>query len=666
MSVSLEEFYSLVLESELVPEVELRMQREKHRPKDAQELAKRLVREGLLTHYQASMIYQGRGSHLVLGEYAIQSKLGAGGMGLVFKALHRSMHRAVALKILPKSAVNSDELVRRFQREMRALARLSHVNIVAALDASKSKGVHYLVMEYVEGKDLAGIVQQQGPLSVSEAVNCLLQAAKGLQYAHSRGITHRDIKPSNLLLNHVGCVKILDLGLARIERLNPEESATEEDLTATGLILGSFDYLAPEQADNFKLADQRSDIYSLGCTLHFLLTGRPVYTGSSAIQKILAHRESPIPLLREAVPQVPEELECLFQSMLAKSPDDRPQSMEEVSQQLQRCVPDADRCQVALDRSQLPSSSRRYRDPSTLLREKLSDSTSESDRHAADASQRQQMVTPAADSELEIGRWILSIGGTLIVRRHDPPAQVLNIGKANQLAEGSCSILQCSFPAGYELRFDQARRLVELQELRSLFFLGGKIEAESISCLTSLPKLRNLDLSNVRLDENAFGRIWELISLTGLNLSATGVTDRCLRGVSKLENLKLLSLDDNRRITSIGLQSLTGLSRLDSLYLSRTAVIDLGLEVLHCAVPKVQNLALAGTPVSDAAADWLIGFTKLQDLDLSATRLSDRGLKKLSQLISLRHLSVTASRVSPTGVAQFCHSCPNCEVDAFE
>src|SRR5690606_25256503 len=206
-------------------------------------------------------IYQGRGSHLVLGEYAIQSKLGAGGMGLVFKALHRSTHRAVALKILPKSAVNSDELVRRFQREMRALARLSHVNIVAALDASKSKGVHYLVMEYVEGKDLAGIVQQQGPLSVSEAVNCLLQAAKGLQYAHSRGITHRDIKPSNLLLNHVGCVKILDLGLARIERLNPEESATEEDLTATGLILGSFDYLAPEQADNFKLADQRSDIY---------------------------------------------------------------------------------------------------------------------------------------------------------------------------------------------------------------------------------------------------------------------------------------------------------------------------------------------------------------------------------------------------------------------
>lgn len=664
MALSVEEFQALVAASGLLSEAELRAKRALHRPRSAREFAQRLVREELLTRYQALMIYKGRGSELTLGEYVIQSQLGAGGMGLVFKALHRTLNRVVALKILPKSALSSDELVRRFHREMRAMARLSHPNIVAAHDAGKHNGVHYLVMEYVEGKDLSALVHQQGPLSLAEAANCVLQSAEGLRYVHDRGVTHRDIKPSNLLLDQVGCVKILDLGLARVEQLK-DDSSTEEDITETGLILGSFDYLAPEQAEHFKLADHRADVYSLGCTLYFLLTGRPVYPGKSPIQKVLAHRESPIPSLRTEAPDAPESLDRLFQQMLAKSPTDRLQSMIEVHRRLLQAVPDALSCRVVLDRNRLSPTVAGTQEPSAMLREALVDSVSGSESQHTEPEGEADPGSGEAPSEFETAQWILSQGGTLVVREAETPGRIVNVYNLGELTDQACSVLQCSFPAGWNFGKEPAHRLQQLPHLRNLLLHGAVVEADAFPHLQTLPNLKSLDLAGAHIPKAAFNQLFELRQLQGLNVADAGVTDDVLAGLGQLPDLRLLSLDENQKITSIGLRRLRGLERLESLFLSKTATIDIGLATVAAGLPRLTCLAVACTPITDNAARSLVALTELRELNLAGTRISDRGLQMLGELKRLKHLNLTGSRVTPTGAARFRHKHPECEVEAF-
>ncbi|HEX4143687.1 MAG TPA: serine/threonine-protein kinase [Pirellulales bacterium] len=186
-------------------------------PKDAEALAKQLVESGELTPFQAQHVLAGKVKALILGNYTILDKIGAGGMGQVFKAEHRRMKRVVALKMLPPAVTKDPAAVARFQREVEAAAKLRHTHIVAADDADEAHGAHFLVMEYVEGKDLSALVKKNGPFPVATAVNYVLQAARGLQFAHGEGVVHRDIKPANLLLDKKGVVKILDMGLARID-----------------------------------------------------------------------------------------------------------------------------------------------------------------------------------------------------------------------------------------------------------------------------------------------------------------------------------------------------------------------------------------------------------------------------------------------------------------
>ena len=266
----------------------------------------------------------------VLGDYVLLRPIGAGGMGRVFEAKHRTMDRVVALKVLPSARMKDVEQVNRFRQEVKAAAKLFHPNIVTAFDAGEERGIHYLVMEYVDGSALSQTVKQHGPVTLETAISYTLQAAQGLQYAHSRGVVHRDIKPSNLMLDADGSVKILDMGTARFGG----EEKKEENLTQTGVIMGTVNYMSPEQARDAHSVDYRTDIYSLGCTFYYLLTGKPLYEGDM-IKTLLAHAREPIPNIQEFDRHIPDWVDETLKRMLAKNPDDRFQSITELIERIE-------------------------------------------------------------------------------------------------------------------------------------------------------------------------------------------------------------------------------------------------------------------------------------------------------------------------------------------
>lgn len=315
---------------------------------DVEAVVADLVHRGRVTKFQIERVTGDPPGVLVLGNYVLLDKIGAGGMGEVFKAEHRRMKRLVALKVLPQSVTEDADSLGRFQREVEAVSRLSHPNIVAAHDADEAKGVHFFVMEFIVGEDLSRLVRRAGAQPLGTAMQLTMQAARGLEYAHARGIVHRDIKPSNLLLDREGHVKILDMGLARIDEPGAEAAGA---LTTTGMVMGTIDYMSPEQALDAKQAGPQSDIYSLGCTLYFLVAGRPPFDGETVMQKLLAHRESPIPSYRKLLstsghdvaddPEATvraEAFDDILRRMLAKKPGDRFATMTEVIAALETSI----------------------------------------------------------------------------------------------------------------------------------------------------------------------------------------------------------------------------------------------------------------------------------------------------------------------------------------
>jgi serine/threonine protein kinase len=304
----------------------------------ADALARALVQDGKLTTYQAGALLQGKAQGLLIGRYLVLDKLGEGGMGVVFRARHRPTGRLVALKVLPPSLARDADAVQRFRREFRVASQLSHPNVVAAIEANEDRGVHYLTMEYVPGDDLNRLVASGGPMSVKLALHCVIQVARGLEAAHAQGIVHRDVKPGNVMIDPAGSVRLLDLGLARVIEASAGFGASEAGpLTRTGSFLGTVDYLAPEQAHDAKSVDGRADIYSLGCTLYFLLTGKPPFPGETVLKRLMGHQERPAPSLRPTRPEVPEALEQVYQRMMAKRPGDRPRTISEVILALEGC-----------------------------------------------------------------------------------------------------------------------------------------------------------------------------------------------------------------------------------------------------------------------------------------------------------------------------------------
>jgi eukaryotic-like serine/threonine-protein kinase len=296
---------------------------------DAEALARGLVQRNLLTAYQARKFWKGQGADLFLNQYVLMDKIGEGGMGEVFRATHKSLGRDVALKVMRRERMANPESVKRFRREIRAAATLSHENVVLAYDADQSGEVHFFAMEYVDGPNLDAHVRRKGRLPVGEACDYARQVALGLQHAHEKGLIHRDIKPSNLLLSRAGDVKISDLGLVLVD---DPGSGSVSRITKEGLTVGTPDFLAPEQARNPRGADIRADIYSLGCTLYYLLTAEVPHPTGTPTEKMLRHARSPFPVPDRA--DLPAGLGEVLLKMTARKPEDRYSTPAEVAEAL--------------------------------------------------------------------------------------------------------------------------------------------------------------------------------------------------------------------------------------------------------------------------------------------------------------------------------------------
>ncbi|QVL32597.1 serine/threonine protein kinase [Telmatocola sphagniphila] len=301
---------------------------------DPQEIAKEIVQRKWLTPYQVKEFWKGKGDKLILKQYIIVDKIGEGGMGDVYKARHSTMDREVAIKLIRQKRLSNPDAIKRFQKEIQAAAQLQHENVVIAYDADQQGDSHFFVMEYVEGINLFELVKKSGALPVASACEYILQAAMGLQHAYERGMVHRDIKPANLLLNKTGTVKILDMGLARIDTAT---SADETRLTTEGITFGTPDFISPEQCRNPRDVDIRSDIYALAASLYYLLTGSPMYPTGTPAQKMIAHNTEPIPTVDRI--DMPAGLPEIITKALAKDPALRYQTPVEFAEALKPYAP---------------------------------------------------------------------------------------------------------------------------------------------------------------------------------------------------------------------------------------------------------------------------------------------------------------------------------------
>ena len=300
-------------------------------------LASAMIDKGTITPWQSEKLLQGKFKGFILGRYKLLNLLGKGEMSSIYLAEHTRMKRKCAIKVLPANKVRDTSYLGRFHREAQAVAALDHNNIVRAYDVdTETEGgveIHFLVMEYVEGKDIEKLLEIRQQFTIIEAADYIRQAAEGLSHAHEHGLVHRDIKPGNLLVDLKGVVKILDLGLARFFRDNETESLT---IKHDEKVLGTADYLAPEQAVDSHAVDERADIYSLGCTLYFVLTGHPPFTDGTLVQRLLAHQTKAPPSIRKQRPDVPESLVLIVEKMMQKRKDDRYQSAAEVAAALSK------------------------------------------------------------------------------------------------------------------------------------------------------------------------------------------------------------------------------------------------------------------------------------------------------------------------------------------
>jgi serine/threonine protein kinase len=593
------------------------------------ELAKALVHHKLLTGWQASMLTQGKAKVLTLGNYVLLEKLGSGGMGIVFKAQHRRMKRVVAIKVVNATVTKSPKAVQRFLREVEASGKLNHPNIVAAFDADEADGVPFLVMEFVDGIDLSGLVKKDGPLPVDKAVRYILQAARGLESAHAAHIVHRDIKPGNLLVDGQGTVKVLDLGMARFA--SDQSSTPVDELTKSGSIMGTCDFMSPEQALNTKHADERSDIYSLGCTLFYILTGHPMYQGETAMEKFMGHRSAPIPSLRRFRADVPKMLDTVYQRMVAKDPVRRQQSMQEVIVDLEAlaaCVK-----LFAIGPPDIASSSTIHRPgPSpytwfvrglrwwllaaasglialvlliSLVYLAVTERSSEKQLSLATSPRPKLVPTSTVPDTVATGKSLAPTSGTVPAIDRAWCDQVATLPAEKQIEAVARKLQERNpeFNGKIEHQIDKGQVI----ELRFL--------TDAVSDITPLRALRHLQRLTCRGSREKNGKLIDLSPLQGLPLIHLECRHSRITDLSPLRGMQLISLDCSfNYIGDIG--PLRGMP-LTKLNFSANTVTDLSplqgmrLTSLRCDTTRVKDLTpLRGMPLTSLNC----GYTEVVDL----------------------------------------------------
>ena len=337
-TVTAEKLVELVEKSQLVePEVlrkaldQIRSEHAGSLPSDPIALAKALQKQKVITRWHSEKLLQGKYKGFFLGKHKLLGHIGSGGMSSVYLAEHMKMHDLRAIKVLPQSKLGKSSYLARFQQEAKAIASLNHPNVVRAHDIDNQGDTHYIVMEYVDGDDLQTIVKKKGPLPFDKVANYIAQAAHGLQHAHDIGLIHRDVKPANVLINSEGKVKILDLGLA----LFSDDAAASLTMDFNDKVLGTADYLAPEQALNSHNVDHRADLYGLGCTMYYLLTGHPPFPEGTIAQRIAKHQKAMPKEIRKIRPECPGELEGICWKLLQKDPKFRYASAAQTAEVLE-------------------------------------------------------------------------------------------------------------------------------------------------------------------------------------------------------------------------------------------------------------------------------------------------------------------------------------------
>jgi eukaryotic-like serine/threonine-protein kinase len=607
---------------------------------DPKTLAGELIRRSWLTPYQANQLLQGRGHELLLGSYVLLERLGEGGMGQVFKARNWKLGRVVALKLIRKERLDNPDAIHRFEREVRSAAALSHPNIVHADDADHVGGTHLLVIEYVEGTDLAKLVKKNGPLPVAQACEYIRQAALGLQHAHERGMVHRDIKPANLLLTADGkTVKILDMGLARFDQPagDDEKSST---MTQEGMVMGTPDYIAPEQAVESHTVDIRADLYSLGCTFYFLLTGRVPFRGGTFIQKINRHQFEEPPAIEGLRPEVPQEVAAIVRRLMAKKPDDRYQTPAEVATALTAGSEPANGDDRTCAEGQSPAAAA---------------ATSGDRLESAFEYMVQRDDTVALDSPGSLGRkegkrrllygvagGTLALAGSVVLLallfrgalRQQPP-----VGPALQGGEETVRVK-------VDPTVDPDRKAAEY-----VLSIGGTVrindQEPDLTKATDLPKvafrLTWVFLgNNKQVSDAGLAHFKDCKNLTHLHLTQTQVSDAGLAHFKDYKNLTSLALELTK-VSNVGLAHFKDCKNLTVLNLSQTQVSDAG--VAH--FKECKNLAclyLNHTKVSDAG---LAHFKDCKNLtSLSLYGVSDAGLAHFKDCKNLTHLELGDTKVS--------------------
>lgn len=453
--------------------------------------------------------------------YELLRRLGQGGMGTVYLARHVHLDKIVALKVVAPERIENPRAVARFEREMRAVGRLHHPHIVGAHDAGEAGGQHFLVMEYVDGWDLAEVVRRLGPLTVADGCELIRQAALGLAHAHEHGMVHRDIKPSNLMLSRGGIVKVLDLGLARLQA-----DTNRSELTGDRQALGTADYMAPEQVEGSHEVDIRADIYSLGCTLFRLLAGRAPFASpefDTPARKMLAHVGTAAPSLANLRPEAPAALVQWVAQMVAKSPADRPGTPLEVAQTLATFTAIADLSAI-VQRLAESDVERGPADPASLAAVPVLSTSS----HGRPIGRRRWIAggltalalvgvgvgswafwashrtSPPETADLRAARWVLATAGTIVV---EVEFQRRRVERRASLPTVPFWLVEVEFRRDHHVRDADLSQLVGTEHLERLTLDASHVTDGCLEHLSRLTSLAELDVSGTLITPQGRARL---------------------------------------------------------------------------------------------------------------------------------------------------------------